>query len=64
MMIAAMATQNGNSDIPAFLAKTALGCSAVVILILLPFTINNFIQGRFIMGLATISVSKYFPILK
>ncbi|MET0068495.1 MAG: GGDEF domain-containing protein [Candidatus Thiodiazotropha sp.] len=44
-------------DIPDFLIKTTLGCSLVVILILIPFTINNFIQDRFIMGMATSSVA-------
>ncbi len=41
---------------PELLVKTTLGCSAVVILIILPFTINNFIQDRVLMGLATLSV--------
>ncbi|MES9971490.1 MAG: GGDEF domain-containing protein [Candidatus Thiodiazotropha sp.] len=44
-------------EIPDFLIKTTLGCSLVVILILIPFTINNFIQDRIIMGLATSSVA-------
>ncbi|MEW8508415.1 MAG: hypothetical protein AB2598_17100 [Candidatus Thiodiazotropha sp.] len=44
-------------EIPDFLIKTTLGCSLVVILILIPFTINNFIQDRFTMGLATSSVA-------
>jgi len=44
-------------DIPDFLIKTAMGCSLVVIFILIPFTINNFIQGRLIMCLATLLVA-------
>lgn len=44
-------------DVPEFLIKTSLGCSLVMILILIPFTVNNFIHDRQVMGLATSSVS-------
>jgi diguanylate cyclase (GGDEF)-like protein len=44
---------NNTSDYPDFLIKTAFGCSLIAVLIVIPFTINNFIQGRFVMGLAT-----------
>lgn len=44
-------------DFPDFLIKTTLGFSIVVFLILIPFTINNFIQDRFVMGLATSSIA-------
>lgn len=46
-------SQSAHGDIPDFLIKTTLGCSLVVLLILIPFTINNFIQHRIMMGLAT-----------
>ncbi|MBT4160525.1 MAG: GGDEF domain-containing protein [Gammaproteobacteria bacterium] len=48
---------NTGADSPDFLVKTSLGCSLVVLLILIPFTINNFIQDRFVMGLVTSSVA-------
>jgi diguanylate cyclase (GGDEF)-like protein len=41
------------SDYPDFLIKTAFGCSLIANLIVIPFTINNFVQDRYIMGLAT-----------
>ena len=44
-------------EFPEFLVKTSLGCSLVVILILVPFTVNNFLQARFDMGLATLAVT-------
>jgi len=44
-------------DIPDFLVKTTLGCSIVVILILIPFTVNNFIQGRVLMGAGTSAIA-------
>lgn len=48
-------TQYASSDIPDFLFKATIGCSLVVILILIPFAVNSFIQDRFIIGLATSS---------
>jgi diguanylate cyclase (GGDEF)-like protein len=42
-----------DDHIPDFLVKTTFGCCLVIILILIPFTINSFIQDRFILGLAT-----------
>jgi diguanylate cyclase (GGDEF)-like protein len=42
-----------DDNIPDFLVKTTFGCSLVIVLILVPFTINNFFQDRFVMGLAT-----------
>jgi diguanylate cyclase (GGDEF)-like protein len=42
-----------HGDYPDFLIKTAFGCSLIAALIVIPFTINNFIQDRFVMGLAT-----------
>ncbi len=45
-----------DNDVPDFLIKTTFGCSLVVVLILIPFTVNNFFQDRFVMGLATSSV--------
>lgn len=50
-------TEDTTRDVPDFLIKTSLGCSLVVIPMLIPFTINNFIQDRFVMGLATGSVA-------
>lgn len=50
-------TPRTNIEIPDFLIKTTLGCSLVVIFLLIPFTINNFVQERFIMGLATAAVA-------
>lgn len=44
-------------EIPEFLTKTSLGCSLVVIFILTPFTVNNVIQNRFVLALATFSVA-------
>lgn len=44
-------------DFPNFLIKTTLSCSLVVILIVIPFTINNIIQDRFAMALAAFSVT-------
>jgi hypothetical protein len=41
MMTIATRPHNAAGDIPDFLIKTTLGCSLVVILILIPFTINN-----------------------
>jgi diguanylate cyclase (GGDEF)-like protein len=46
-----------NSKYPDFLVKTAFGCSIIGFSIVFPFTINNFIQDRFIMGMATTSVA-------
>jgi diguanylate cyclase (GGDEF)-like protein len=48
---------NDADDYPDFLIKTAFACSLIAVLIVVPFTINNFIQGRFVMGLSTSSVA-------
>ncbi len=48
-----MRTRHATTDIPDFLIKTTLGCSLTMIIILIPFTINNFIQGRFVIWLAS-----------
>lgn len=45
-----IASDNG---IPDFLIKTTLGCSLIVVVILIPFTINNLLQERYILTLAT-----------
>lgn len=50
-------TRKGNSD---FLLKSALGVSVVSFLILLPFGINNIIQGRTLGAIVTICVSLLF----
>ncbi len=52
--------------LPSFLVKSAFGCSVVVLILLVPFTINNFLQGRIVMGLATssIGVAACFNILE
>lgn len=42
-----------NNEIPDFLIKTTLGCSLIVIALLIPFTINNLLQERYILTLAT-----------
>ncbi len=44
-------------DIPDFLTKTALGCSLVVITVVIPFTINNLVNDRFVLALVTFSVT-------
>ncbi len=44
-------------DLPDFLVKSTLGCSTVACLLLIPFCINNFIQGRIILGFVTLSVA-------
>ena len=44
-------------DLPDFLVKSTLGCSLVSFLILVPFGINNFIQGRYILGGFTLTVA-------
>jgi len=48
-----MKKQASNQDIPDFLVKTTLGCSIVVILILIPFTINDLIQKWYLLGFLT-----------
>lgn len=53
---------NTRSDESDFLMKSAFGVSVVSFLILLPFGINNFAQGRTIGGIITISVSMLFAI--
>lgn len=50
-------TRQGDSD---FLIKSALGVSVVSFLILLPFGINNFFQGRTLGAIVTICVSLLF----
>jgi diguanylate cyclase (GGDEF)-like protein len=50
-------SQYPEGDIPDFLIKTTLGCSLIVVILLVPFTTNNFIQGRYILGLGTLSVT-------
>ncbi len=40
-----------------FLVKTTMGCSTIVILVLFPFTVINFLNDRIIMGLATASAA-------
>jgi diguanylate cyclase (GGDEF)-like protein len=49
--------RHGDSD---YLMKSALGVSVVSFLILLPFGINNFIQGRTLGAIVTICVSLLF----
>jgi len=44
-------------DPPNFLIKTALGCSLVIILIVLPFTVIDFIQGHYLIAVATCVVN-------
>ncbi len=51
------ALSNTTDDFPDFLIKTTLGCSLVAVLLLIPFTINNFIQDRFLLGSATAAVA-------
>jgi diguanylate cyclase (GGDEF)-like protein len=48
---------NDTGDYADFLIKTTLACSLIALLIVIPFTINNFIQERVVMGLATSSVA-------
>jgi diguanylate cyclase (GGDEF)-like protein len=50
-------SSNISREYPDFLIKTAFVCSLIALLIVIPFTINNFIQDRFVMGLATSSVA-------
>lgn len=44
-------------EMPDILARTTLGRSLVAMLILIPFTINNYIQDRYFLSLATPSVA-------
>lgn len=42
-----------SGDFPDLLVKTTLGCSVVALFILVPFSINNVVQARFVLALAT-----------
>lgn len=52
-----MKPRQADNEIPDFLIKTTLGCSIVVLIIVIPFTVNNFIQGRLELALATTAVN-------
>lgn len=43
-------------DLPDFIVKSTLGVSLVSMLIVTPFSINNFIQDRFLLGVLTLIV--------
>lgn len=43
-------------DIPDFILKSTLGVAFISILIITPFCVNNFIQGRYLSGLLTLVV--------
>jgi diguanylate cyclase (GGDEF)-like protein len=45
-----------SGSIPDFLIKTTFGCSIVMILVVIPFMINAFIQNWFIIGIANVSI--------
>ena len=44
-------------ELPDFILKSTLGCAFISIIILTPFTINNFIQERYYLGLLTLVVT-------
>lgn len=44
------------SDLPDFIVKSTLGVALVSILLVTPFSVNNFIQGRYLLGLLTLVV--------
>ncbi len=39
-----------HKDVPDFMLKSTLGCALISVFILTPFTVNNFIQGRYYLG--------------
>ncbi len=51
-----MRIQHTNADVTDILVKTTLGCSLIVILILIPFTINNFVQERPILAVGSLGI--------
>lgn len=53
-MNASTKPQHASDDLPDFLIKTAFGCTLVVLLILILFSVDNFIQHRFMLGLTTL----------
>lgn len=45
------------SHLPDFLTRTTVGCSLIVMLLIVPFTVANFVQDRFVMGIITSGVA-------
>lgn len=45
-----------SSDLPAFILKSTFGVTLVSMLIVTPFSLNNFIQGRYLLGGVTLVV--------
>ncbi len=46
-----------SQDIPNFMVKSTLGVALVSALIIAPFSMNNFVQGRYLLGSLTLAVT-------
>jgi hypothetical protein len=45
------------SDIPDFIVRSTLSVALVSALMLTPYSVNNFIQGRYILGVLTLFIT-------
>ncbi len=52
-----MRRHTNTSDLPDFLLRSTLSVAFVSVLLLTPFAVNNFIQGRYILGVLTLFIS-------